>query len=64
MLSQYFVDINSDSVISFLQDNPALLDNYIQNYVSEDVVESWLTSKRKAARARLKNGELIYSKAS
>jgi len=55
-------DINNDTVINFLQDNPSLLDQYIQNYVSEETVESWLVNKRKSRNNRIRNGDIIYSK--
>lgn len=60
----FVADINSDAVINFLQDNPSLLEQYIQNYVSEEVVESWLINKRKTKANRLRNGDAIYSKSS
>lgn len=51
-----FVDVTGESVFHLLQDQPQLLDQYVQNYVSEETVEAWLISKRKS-QSRLKNGD-------
>lgn len=64
MIYFFVADINSDAVINFLQDNPSLLEQYIQNFVSEEVVEAWLVNKRKTKANRLRNGDAIYSKLS
>ncbi|XP_067935026.1 probable 3',5'-cyclic phosphodiesterase pde-5 isoform X2 [Watersipora subatra] len=55
------VDINTDTVTNYLQDNPNILSEHVCKYVGEDMIESWLIAKRKA-RNRLRNGDLIYSR--
>lgn len=43
-------------MIHFLQDQPQLLEQFVQNYVSEETVETWLMNKRKN-HSRVRNGD-------